>query len=326
MMPSGPDPWEREQPGPAEPGAARTLHAGSGAIRLRGGPLLSVDSLLWRGEELLLGASALPPQYRVHGMGAGVTLLHPWANRLGADAYRILGREARVSDRDGARRLTRDGNGLAIHGLLADPGWQLTAGPAAGSPAGAAPTARARLDFPGDPAFPFPHRMDVAITLGAGEDGRFGLTVATTLEAGADGPVPVSFGWHPYFRRTPASWLALPAHRAVAADGRGLPTGAESPTGAERVGLVDPHLDDGIAGLADGARMSLENPSEHITVELLEGYGWGQVFAPADAPVVSLEPMTAPTDALRRGACPVIAPGERYTATFRVLVGSPAGP
>ena len=42
--------------------------------------------------------------------------------------------------------------------------------------------------------FPFRHRVEVAATLQ-----RDSLTLETTLVAGLDGPVPVSFGFHPYF-------------------------------------------------------------------------------------------------------------------------------
>ena len=51
------------------------------------------------------------------------------------------------------------------------------------------------------------------------------------------------------------------------------------------------------------------------------GYRVAQVFAPPDQDLVALEPMTAPTDALRTGhGLRWAAAGEAFTATFRLDV------
>jgi galactose mutarotase-like enzyme len=42
------------------------------------------------------------------------------------------------------------------------------------------------------------------------------------------------------------------------------------------------------------------------------------VFAPQGKRFVALEPMTAPTNALVEGTCPMVAPGEAFTARFRI--------
>ena len=71
--------------------------------------------------------------------------------------------------------------------------------------------------------------------------------------------------------------------------------------------------------------MTLRNSQHRISVGFEEGYPCGQVFAPRDAPVVSLEPMTAPTDALRRGHHLPNATLERpYGAAFGVRVRASA--
>ena len=46
-----------------------------------------------------------------------------------------------------------------------------------------------------------------------------------------------------------------------------------------------------------------------------------QVLAPATDDVICFEPMTAPTNALHSGdRLSLVAPGERYTATFSITV------
>ena len=53
-----------------------------------------------------------------------------------------------------------------------------------------------------------------------------------------------------------------------------------------------------------------------------EGYGFAQVYAPADDDVIAFEPMTAPTNALVRGGpeLPILQPGDHYEAGFRITV------
>jgi aldose 1-epimerase len=58
-----------------------------------------------------------------------------------------------------------------------------------------------------------------------------------------------------------------------------------------------------------------------IAVELLSGYGYAQVFAPAGASFVALEPMTAPANALASGSgLRIVEPGGRFEAAFRIRI------
>jgi galactose mutarotase-like enzyme len=54
------------------------------------------------------------------------------------------------------------------------------------------------------------------------------------------------------------------------------------------------------------------------------GYPFAQVYAPAEDAVIAFEPMTAPTDALVGSGdeLPLVAPGDSFTATFSISVGS----
>jgi galactose mutarotase-like enzyme len=293
--------------------------AAVGPVALRAGALsaavvadrsLQVTALAWEGEDLLVDAQALPPTGRVHGVLAGIPLLHPWANRLGGETFVVGGVEADVADSP----VGRDARGLPIHGLPAAPGaWALTAD--------GDTRAVARLTHAAVPAFPFAHALEVELMLEAAR-----LTVATTLHATGDAPVPVAFGWHPYLRLpgTPRErWaLALPARTRLLLDARGLPTGRTVPEPAERRALGADGYDDGFEGLADGARFVVAGGGQRIAVRMLEGYPAAQLFAPPSVDVVCAEPMTAPADALRSGrGLRLVAPGQSFTARFSVEVG-----
>jgi aldose 1-epimerase len=273
-------------------------------------------SLRHRGEELL----ALPggiDGYR-GGHVTGLPLLAPWANRLPGRRYRAAGIEVSLE----GLALPTDPGGLPIHGTLtAHPGWRLERLAAEADRA----VLEASFDYGAFPellaAFPFPHRLTVAATLSPG-----GLEVATTLAASGDRPVPVAFGWHPYLQlpgAPRATWrLLLPHRRHLELDDRGLPTGeaADEPAEADPVG--DRTYDDLYALEADpaGRRLGLEAAGRRLLVGYGAGYDYAQVFAPPGAEFVCLEPMTGPTAALAAGTTPLVAPGERFGATFRLRV------
>jgi len=294
------------------------------SVRLRRGPLelgaaadgfLAVTSLRHAGRELLVGPDELPPHATVHGVSAGITLLHPWANRVGADRFSAAGRDVRLDA--GGPAVGRDVHGLAIHGLAAPAGaWRLQAQDA---------TLAATLTHPGEEGgpFPFPHRLDVELAL---EDR--GLRVVTTLHATGRVPVPVAFGWHPYLRLPGVArhgWvLELPERDRLVADAWGLPSGPSVSEAAEAAPLGARRLDVGFAGLAPGAVMALRGGGWRLAVALEAGYPAAQVFAPTEADVVSLEPMTAITDALRSGrGLPLVAPGGAFRAVFTLAVAAP---
>jgi aldose 1-epimerase len=273
-------------------------------------------SLRHRGAELL----ALPggvDGYRA-GDVTGLPLLAPWANRLPGRRYRAAGTEVSLEGLE----LHTDPGGLPIHGTLtAHPGWRLERLAAEGGRA----VLEASFDYGAFPellaAFPFPHRLTVTATLGPD-----GLAVATTLAASGDRPVPVAFGWHPYLQlpgAPRAAWrLLLPLRRHLELDDRGLPTGRSAAEPAEADPVGERTYDDLYALGADpaGRRLGLEAAGRRLLVGYGAGYDHAQVFAPPGTEFVCLEPMTGPTAALAAGTTPLVAPGERFTATFSIGV------
>jgi aldose 1-epimerase len=270
-------------------------------------------SLRHRGDELL-GLGGGLAAYLDRGAVFGVPLLYPWANRLGAWSYEACGRRVDL-DRE-SPLLHGDEHCLPIHGALAAASsWRL-------ADAGAS-WLTSELDFGAHPellaVFPFPHTLELAIRLEAGT-----LTVVTTVTAGADGPVPLSFGFHPYLAPPGAAraewWVELPPRTALELDPRGLPTGAAAELAADAFALGSRTYDD-LFAVTPGAHFSVAAGGRRATVELTSGYRYAQVFAPPDAAVICFEPMTAAVNALRshEGLRSVPAGGTAH-ATFTLRV------
>ena len=247
------------------------------------------------------------------GATLGLPLLAPWANRLAAWRYRAAGVDVDLT----GRPLGTDGNGLPIHGLLVGrPGWRLGRRSSRGDRARFSAT----IDVD-DPAFPFPHRIEVAVTA----HGRQ-LTLETTVIPTGSRPVPVAFGWHPYLRLpgTPRrDWqLQLPARTHIALDDRGIPTGAEQAERGEREPIGRRTFDD-LYRLGRDRRLALVTDEAAISMHAGPGYPYAQVWVPRGKPFAALEPMTAATNSLVAGTAPVVQPGESYTATFTLAVEDP---
>lgn len=243
----------------------------------------------------------------------GIPLLYPWANRLSAPAYTADGHTVElVSGENGVRF---DSPGIPIHGVLAaNPDWVVTARSES--------TLTAELAYDSPPllaSFPFPHRLIQAVTL---TDRT--LTIETTVMPTADAAVPLCFGYHPYFVIPDAprvDWrLTAPDMRRLPADDRGLPTGAHEAWAGRTETLGSTLYDDGFDEVADGAVFVLEGGERRIEVVFEKGYPAAQLFAPGNNDVVAIEPMAAPTDALRRGGYRVVAPGDSATARFSVTI------
>lgn len=153
------------------------------------------------------------------------------------------------------------------------------------------------------------------------------LTLQTTVVAGAGFPVPISFGFHPYFGLPDlprAQWrLRLPQMRRLKLDSRGIPTGLEESFGPVDALLGDSSFDDGFALAQEQASFSLSGAGRTITVTFLEGFPYAQVFAPKEKEFIALEPMTAPTNALVSGeGLHILEPGAQFQASFCITVNS----
>ena len=248
------------------------------------------------------------------GKTMGIPILYPWANRLSANSYDVGG--AAVTLTSGAGGVRPDPHGSPMHGVLAAyPGWLVTAR--------SDNTLTAVLDYGGTPrllaTFPFPHVLTQDVTLADRT-----LTIETTVRPTTAASVPLCFGYHPYFQIPDVprkEWkLTTPNMRHLPVDDKGLPTGEREAWNATAEPLGSVEYDDGFDEVPAGSVFALSGGDHRIEVHFEKGYPAAQLFAPGSDDVIGIEPMAAPTDALRRGGYRFAAAGTPETARFSIRV------
>ena len=266
------------------------------------------------GEDEFLGQRRGLNAYVNNGKTMGIPILYPWANRLSANTYEVDGAVVTLTaDTNGVRA---DAHGAPIHGVLAaDPGWLATAR--------SDNELTATLDYGGQPrllaSFPFPHVLTQHVALSDRT-----LTISTTVLPTTAAPVPLCFGYHPYLRipGVPrAEWLlSTPGMRHLLVDDFGIPTGEHEVWDGHTEPLTTTEYDDGFDGVPAGAVFSIAGGDRRVDVTYEAGYPAAQLFAPGNDDVIGIEPMAAPTDALRRGGYRLAVAGKPATARFSIKV------
>ena len=153
------------------PSGVVTLHSGPAAAVVdpaRGGMLRSVTI---EGDRLRVPPCDYPGPIPQHGS----FVLAPWVGEMAHGRLRFRGREFELPATIGPH---------AVHGLVFDTPWTVVEHSAT------ALTLRRDLVRP----WPFGGHLTQRFELGAD-----GLTQTVTAHAGAE-PMPVAFGWHPWFR------------------------------------------------------------------------------------------------------------------------------
>jgi aldose 1-epimerase len=292
--------------------SAYTIAAGDlAAIFLPHNGMLGA-SLRFRGVELLRRLENLDTA-AVKGSTAGIPILYPWANRLGSLAYSAAGRNVELAAT--STLLHFDDHGLPLHGV---PWGQLQWSVIQSSKNQLV----ARLDWNRSElltVFPFRHQVEMTATIQPNE-----LAIQTLVRSTGD-TVPISFGYHPYFgipELGRASWrLKLPAMRRLLLNPLGIPAGERENCPEFDAKLGDADFDDCFEVLEERPSFSLSGPGLWINVEFVEGYRYAQIFAPKNKQFAAIEPMTAPTNALKSGrGLSEIARGGEYKASFRIGV------
>lgn len=270
-------------------------------------------SLRFDGQEFLSrrwGAEAC----RGCGAAMGLSLLHPWPDRLAAWSYTALGQTVRLPT---SPLLHTDYYGLPINGVQSlGAAWHVDDHDADERSAWLQATLRfdreAQLSL-----FPFPHSVRLRAEL-AGSS----LWLFTELRALSDSPVPVCFGYRAYLlpggRREA---LLLPTRQRIETDEALLPTG-----GTERLPACRRELDkeDVSEVFADRAEqhITLESHERQVDIEAMSGLPVARVQTGRSAPYRILEFMAAPPDALSCGEFAVSEPGHPYHAVLRLDLGT----
>ncbi len=304
-------------PNPLDDPTETTLTAGDlEAIFVPGHGMLGI-SLRQDGVEFLRRVDDLKA-YAAKNQTAGIPFLFPWANRLAGFQYEVAERGVTLSAHSPLLRY--DNNGLPMHGVMwPHLAWNIVdKGP---------DHLTASLDWSHPRAlvlFPYPCKLTMTASVEP-----TGLTIETSLTATSDIQVPVSFGFHPYIGLPylpRKDWrVNLPAMRHLVLNSKNIPTGASEAFAGLDDTLGDRDFDDGFKLLGDQATLSVAGGGKRISVDLLEGYPYTQVYAPHTHDYLAFEPMTAPTNALVSGkALRLVEPGDIFRAKFRIRIGQDA--
>ena len=231
---------------------------------------------------------------------SGNPFLAPWANRLDHDGFYANGKHYVLNPALGNYR--QDGRKQPIHGLLTYASqWNVTNVKADAQ--GAEVTSRLEFwRFPDYMAqFPFAHTIDMTYRL---RDGI--LEVETRIENHSTAPMPVSVGYHPYFKLHDSprnSWkVTLPAKDSFVLSSALVPTGETKPNPyATPQPLEGISLDDVLGGLKPGesnrTAFVVEGAKERLAVLYGPKYTVAVVYSPAERDFICFEPMSGPTNA-----------------------------
>jgi aldose 1-epimerase len=267
-------------------------------------------SLLHRDVELIgerygLGAFARG------GVSMGMSLMHPWADRLSSWTYTACGTTVRLPI---SPLLHTDHWGLPVNGVHpSSDAWILQQSGAGGGSAwlhAALPFDRPRqLEL-----FPFPHRLSLHA-----EVTGCSVYIYIEIEATGQAAVPVCFGYRVYLRREAGATIVLPARRRIVTDERLLPTGATETVHmrASTVGVDELRE---LSSLGSDRRLTIASASRRLTIEPLTGFPFAHVRTVAREPHVMVEALTAPPDGLRHNQFPVASAGHPYRAALRLSV------
>jgi aldose 1-epimerase len=275
------------------------------------------------GKPILLRPPGTLSEWKAKPSQAGIPFLAPWANRLDVDSFWANGKNYRLNP--DVVNLRRDGNGLAIHGLLLFASdWQVTVLKADDQGA----EVSSRLDFWKHPEwmaqFPFAHSIEMTYRLAGGV-----LEVRTSIENHSREPMPLSVGFHPWYQIPDCprdAWkVHVPVREHYTLSDKFTPTGATTPANLpDPVPLAEYQLDDVFGGLASGEEFWVEGKGARISVRYGPKYPIAVVYAPRGKNVICFEPMTGVTNAFNlahAGLYPQlqsIPPGERWVESFWV--------
>ncbi len=241
------------------------------------------------GHSILDGHST--PEELEAGKWGKSTILFPFPNRLDEGKYRWLGKEYQFP-------INNVATGNAIHGFVREEAFEVEYVFLAKNFA----SIRCYFDYVGDrPYYPFPFSLEIEFSIH--DTGKFELAVE--VENLHHAPIPIGFGWHPYFRLTETAnehRLKVPACEKVGINDRMIPTGGRTQfkdfqaLTTIRETMLDTCFHN--AKTSGQYQLVLEGGGRRLRLKApVAQFPFFQVFTPPHRESIALEPMTCNVDA-----------------------------
>jgi aldose 1-epimerase len=270
-------------------------------VPAKGGNILEITLL---GQQILDGYQN--PEALKEAKWGKSALLFPFPNRLNKGRYDWQGREY-------AFPINNASTENAIHGFIRNESFTSVQVVVSETKA----TLSCHFSYLGGYAY-YPFPFDFELLCSISQDGIFEFRIKCTNQH--IHPIPVGFGWHPYFKLAPtadAHQLQLPACELVEINDRMIPTGERTAftkfLSPEMV--ADTTLDNCFA-LAAGAECVMAISAGETCIEISAeaiSCPFFQVFTPPHRESVALEPMTCNVDAFNNAdGLVILHPNETF--------------
>lgn len=216
-------------------------------------------------------------------------------------------------------------DGSAIHGLLFNKAFQVSAKIVNDLMASADFTYQYRKD---DPGYPFDYTCTIRYTLLP----DMTLQLQTILTNDGEATIPIADGWHPYFRlnaKVDDCLLQFPACQMVEFDEKLIPTGHYLPYNQfeEATRLNSTRLDNCFL-INDNPIQpicTLSNPAENLSISFItdENYPYLQIYTPDDRQSIAIENLSgAPNCFNNKMGLLLLEPGTTKTMTLHYKVNN----
>lgn len=254
--------------------------------------------------------------------------LVPYSNRIRNAALDFAGRRYELARNFGTHP-------HAIHGV----GWQRAWAVAEASPSHARLTLHHDALGENGRAWPWPFEATQAFHLAdvvSGEHPRAtSLVVTLTLKNTSGAAFPFGLGFHPFFPKAAATRLCFDSERVWENDATQLPralVGVPPQWQFRRGRALDAiALDNVFTGWGRSATLVDDARATTVRIDADRALAYLVVYAPPDANVVAIEPVTHETDAFNRSAAGatgtgmrVLPPGGAFSCTMRVKAAAAA--
>lgn len=248
--------------------------------------------LAFQGKPVLDGYST-PEELDLAKWGKSAVLF-PFPNRLDRGVYEWQGKSYQFPLNNAATE-------NAIHGFVRTEAFYVVKIELAQTYA----TLECRFDYDGSREYyPFPFSLHLQFRIQDNQQ----FTVQASCTNHHTGPIPVGFGWHPYFKldeKADQHSLRLPNCSLVHITDRMIPTGARElyTAFARKKQLADAFLDNCFFAEKDGNyKMELSGSLGTLQVSASAAqFPFFQVFTPPHRESIALEPMSCNVDAFNNG-------------------------